>query len=48
MGVIALGFDFHPVGADDPVRPQKTSDFMEIRGEIATFSRADVGIGPYK
>ena len=47
MGVIALGFDFHPVGADDPVRPPELSVFTEIRCEFETFQWADVGIGPY-
>ena len=48
MGVIALGFDFHPVGADDPVRPQEIPVFTEILCKIATFQWADVGIGPYR
>ena len=31
-------FSFRAVGADDPVRPQETPVFTEIRCEIATFS----------
>ena len=45
---IHVDFPFCTVGADDPVRPPELSGFMEIRCEIATFWRADVGIGPYK
>ena len=37
MGVIVQGFNFHPVGADDPVRPPELPGFMEIQCEIATF-----------
>ena len=46
-GRCCTGFRFRTVGADDPVRPPELSGFMEIRCEIATFWRADVGIGPY-
>ena len=37
MDVIVQGFNFHPVGADDPVRPPELPGFMEIQCQIATF-----------